>query len=59
MIRGEWGWAGVYACLPGTVDGTGHGNLEIQGSTVSAGPVAKDPINNVKYIQCSQKRSFK
>ena len=40
----------MYARLPVTVDGGGHGNPEIQGSTVSAGPKEKDPINGVKYV---------
>lgn len=58
MYSSDLGWRerwGMYACLPVTVDGEGHGNPEIQGSTVSAGPIAKDPINNVKHIQKPKK----
>lgn len=32
---------GMYAYLPGTVAGMGHGNPEIQGSRVEVGPITK------------------
>lgn len=37
-------------CLPESVDGTGHGNPEIQGRTVLSAPIDKDPINNAKQV---------
>lgn len=51
MCSSDQGWGvGVHACLPVTVDDGGHGNPEIQGNTVSAGPTEKDHINNVKFV---------
>lgn len=44
------------ACLPVTVDGKGHGNPGTQGSTVSAGPIAKDHIYIVKHIHSPSKK---
>lgn len=48
MYSNDQDWVRGYECLPVTVDGRGHGNQEIQGSTVSADPTTKIPINSVK-----------
>ena len=39
----------MYACLPVTVDGNGHGNPKIQGNAVLAGPIANELIMSNTY----------